>query len=84
MVKRHSRGPVHILMALEDEGRDILLAGGRRFADNDIASGVGLAGKAVLCGKILEEGGHLLFMTGFPGNLCDLPEDFEYGIAVHM
>ena len=41
----------HVLMALEDNRRNVFLAGSGFLGDEDVAGGVGLAGKAVRSGK---------------------------------
>ena len=74
----------HVLMALENEGRNMFLAGRGFFRDDDIAGRIGLAGKSVAGCELLEVFGHFLFMAGFARNLRDLAENAEYRIGIHI
>ena len=74
----------HVLMCLEDQRGNLFLAGSGFLHDDDITGLVGAALELVLCSEILKESRHRLLMTGFTGDLRDLPEDIKYGFSVHI
>ena len=65
----------HVLMALKDQSRHILLTFAGLLDYADIVCPVCFTFKMPLLGEALKKGGHWLFMSGLPWNPCDFLED---------
>ena len=73
----------HILVGLQDKGRDLFLAGSGLPRDQHIAGLVCLAGEPVSRGPVLKISGHRLFVAGFTGNPGNVLENVENVIGIH-